>query len=385
METVLLIMAIATLIYLLFIVLEIIIGFNKIKNLTKQSVLQTDQLPSLSIILSALNEEKNIEDALLSLIALDYPDLEIIAVNDRSTDQTAAILERLKQEHPRLRTYTITQLPPGWFGKNHALYFASQKARGEWLLFTDADVIMKKDTLLKTMSYVLEHQLDHLTIYEHHHRSNFWLKILLLGHYVTYSIAMKPWRIRYSWSKKSLGHGAFNLVRRQAYKECGGHHAIPMECLDDLKLGKLLKTNGFNQDTVDGRAYIKREWYTSLKDMIHGWKKNSFAYYEYHILPTVRDMLLAILFYIWPFVAVATFSGPIRWFNTLNIFFTLFTSAYIAKQFRLQIRYAVFYPIAIILMIYTVLNSLLSITLNRGVTWRGTYYSLKDIHRKTPP
>ena len=382
MESVLFIIALATCLYLIFNIFEFIFGFNKIKNLSEQIPIDKNQWPTISIIVSALNEEKDIEKALLTLLRLDYPHLEIIAINDRSTDSTPMILNRLQTEYPRLKVAHIQNLPKGWFGKNHALHVGSQLAQGDWLLFTDADVAMRSDTLLKSISYVMQHQVDHLTIYENHQRNDFWLKILLLGLYIVYSMHKKPWRISYSWSKKSLGHGAFNLVKTTAYQQCGGHAAIAMECLDDLKLGSLLKNNGFQQDTVDGRDFIARDWYTSLPHMINGMKKNSFAYYNYQVLPACRDAFLAWGFYIWPVIASICFSGPLRSLNLVNVGLTLFVSLFVAKQFRLQKRYAIFYPFSVGILLYTVFNSIFSVCKNKGVIWRGTYYSLQAIKGK---
>jgi glycosyltransferase involved in cell wall biosynthesis len=382
MESVLFIIALVTCLYLIFTIFELIFGFHKIKNLSHQVLLDKEKWPTLSIIVSALNEEKDIEKALLTLLHLDYPHLEIIAINDRSTDATPDILNRLQAHYSRLKVTHIHELPEGWFGKNHALHVGSQIAQGEWLLFTDADVAMRSDTLVKSISYVLKHRLDHLTIYENHQRNDFWLKILLLGLYVVYSMHKKPWRISYSWSKRSLGHGAFNLVNSKAYQQCGGHAAIAMECLDDLKLGSLLKNHGFRQDTVDGRDFIEREWYTSLLNMINGMKKNSFAYYNYHVLPACRDAFLAFGFYIWPVIASVWLSGPIRSLNFVNVGLTLFISILVAKQFRLQKRYAIFYPISVGILLYTVFNSVFSVCKNKGVIWRGTYYPLHAIRGK---
>jgi len=382
MESVLFIIALVTCLYLIFTIVEFTFGFNKIKNLSHQKLLNKNQWPTLSIILTALNEEKDIEKALLTLLHLEYPNFEIIAINDRSTDNTPSILNQLQTQYPHLKVTHIKELPPKWFGKNHALHIGSQIAKGEWLLFTDADVAMRHDTLIKSMSYVLQHQLDHLTIYENHQHNYFWLNILLLGLYITYSMSIKPWRISYPWSKKSLGHGAFNLVKNKAYQQCGGHKAIAMECLDDLKLGSLLKNHGFRQDTVNGRDFIEREWYPSLVDMINGLKKNSFAYYNYQILPACRDACLTFIFFIWPFIAAFYYMGSIRSLNGINIGLTFFISIFVAKQFRLQKRYAFFYPMAVSILIYTVFNSIFSVCKNKGVVWRGTYYPLHTIKNK---
>lgn len=385
MEIILTLLAMLTLITLVVTGFEFLIGFHQLKNLHRQSVLTREQLPSISIILSALNEQIDIETALISMLSLDYPKLEVIAVNDRSTDQTPAILNQLAKHYPHLRVHHINELPAGWFGKNHALQVGAELAAGDWLLFTDADVVMKPQTLTKAISYVMEQQLDHLTICEHHLRRTFWLKILLLGHYITYSLAFKPWRIRHAWSKRSLGHGAFNLVNKATYQACGGHAAIAMECLDDLKLGALIKNKGYRQDTVDGRDYVEREWYTSLPDMIEGWKKNTFAYFNYNLSRVIRDSLFAGLFFIWPCIAVFLYSGSLFWLNLANIGLTFIISAYVARQFRLSQCYSLFYPFAIGLLLFSIWNSVLSVYRNQGVIWRGTHYSLRRLREKLPP
>ena len=363
--------------------IEFHIGFRTILNLSKQTVLDENKLPFISIIFSALNEERDIENALKTMLALDYPKFEVIAINDRSTDRTPAILDHYQTQYPdRLRVIHIQSLPQGWLGKNHALHIGAKQAKGDWLLFTDADVIMKKDLLKKAISYMTETNTDHLTIFEHHIRRPFWLKVFYLSHYMTYSLVVKPWRIRYAWSKKSLGHGSFNLVSKKSYVHCGGHQAIAMECLDDLKFGKLLKQHGFQQDTVDGRDFIEREWYKSLPEMIYGLKKNSFAFYEYRLLPTVRDLLFAFIFYIWPLIAIFVCTDTIRMINLFNVALTIYMGVYIAKQYRLEKRFAVFYPISILILLYSILNSVVSIYANKGVNWRGTHYSLDQLRNK---
>jgi glycosyltransferase involved in cell wall biosynthesis len=381
MELLLITVGLLTLSYLVLTLIEIRIGFKNIKNLMDQTVVATTEMPKISIILSALDEEKMIEHAVTSLLKLEYPQLEVITVNDRSTDNTPHILEKLKQKYPNLQVHHIEQLPDGWFGKSHALHFAAERATGDWLLFTDADVFMKPDTLLKTISYALEHKLDHLTIYELHLRKKFWLRISLLGNYIAYVMALKPWRIRYPWSKKSLGHGSFNLIKKSAYEHCGGHRAIALECLDDLRLGQLIKKNGFKQDTANGQDYIEREWYASLTDMIGGMQKNCFAYFNYHLLLTLTMCFLTVIFYLWPLVASIFYTGTIRYINVANVILTAMVSMSVSEQFRLNKWYSVFYPAAIGILFYTMLNSVIATYRNKGVIWRGTHYPLKSLRK----
>ncbi len=379
MEVVLWVMGWVTCIGLVVSIMELLVGYRLIHSLTKQT-LYSGKFPSISIIFSALNEERDIEAALKTLLEIDYPHLEIIAINDRSTDKTKEILERMKANQSRLKVFHLENLPEGWLGKNHALHFASRKAAGEWLLFTDADVFMKPDTLKRAMSYILEKKIDHLTIFEHHIRKNIGLKMLLLGHYITYSLVMKPWRIRFPWSKKSLGHGAFNLVSKKVYDATGGHRKISMECMDDLKLGEIIKKNGFQQDTVDGRDFIEKEWYKSLGDMIEGVKKNSFSYFKYRPIGTLSVILGAFLFFVWPFFGMF-FSGSIGTINGVNVMLMLLMSLFIAKKFRLNPCFALLYPIGICILLYSVFNSLIATYKNKGIIWRGTFYSIKKLKK----
>jgi glycosyltransferase involved in cell wall biosynthesis len=366
-------------IYLVYTLVEFLIGFKSIKNLKEQQILPTAKLPTISIIFSALNEENEIEAAVMSLLHIDYPHVEIIAINDRSNDNTAEILNSLKKRYSQLTVLHIEQLPTGWFGKNHALYYGSQHATSDWLLFTDADVIMKPETLSRAISYAIEHDCQHLTICENHVQSTFWLKILLLAHYLTYSISFKPWRIRYRWSKRSLGHGAFNLVNKITYDSCGSHQAIALECLDDLKLGALIKSQGFKQDTVDGRDFVQRKWYQSLPDMIEGWKKNTFAYFEYKLLPLTCSSIFAVVFLIWAVICIMVFYGLLQWISIVDVCLMLLISTHVCKHFRMPIHYAIFYPLAIIILLYAVWNSVFAIYRQNGVVWRGTHYPLDTL------
>ena len=382
MDVILTIIASLTLIYIFFSLVELIFGFSTIKNLSTQTILPDSKLPSVSIIFSALNEEKDIEAVVTSLLSLEYPDFEVIAINDRSDDNTAAILNALKVKYAQLQVHHLSALPPDWLGKNHALYHGARFAKGEWLLFTDADVLMRKDTLTRAVSYAKERQLHHLTLCELHVKTTFWLRILLLAYYLIYGVVLKPWRIRHDWSNKSLGHGAFNLVQREVYETCGTHQAIALECLDDLKLGALIKDRGYRQDIADGRDLVKRQWYATLPGMIEGWKKNTFAFFNYQLIVFLAAAIFAVVFFLMPVVSVFFTKGTLLLLNGLNVGCMLLAGACICRHFRLPMYYAVFYPVSILLLLYAILNSIVVTYRQGGIVWRGTHYPLSLLRRK---
>ena len=382
MGIILCIIAAMTLVYLLFTNIEMVIGLRLLAKLREQQLVDSTELPSISIIVSALNEEDVIESALTSLLNINYPHLEIIAIDDRSEDKTYAKMMQVKDRYPQLQVYQIKELPDKWFGKNHALNYGAEHANGEWLLFTDADVTMKSDLLNKSMSYILNNKVDHLTIFEHHICAEFNLKTVLFGLYLPYLMFCKPWRIRYAWSKKACGHGAFNLVNKKVYFACGAHKAIAMECLDDVKLGELIKINGYRQETVDGRDYLERGNGILLEELLSGMKKNSSAFRDYKILPIIIDSTLSFLFYIWPIIAVLLCSGPMFWINSLNIVLMIMISLQVTREFRIHPGYSLLYPISISFLLFSMWNSLVTVLLNGGVIWRGTLYPLKMIRSR---
>lgn len=382
-EMALLGLAIFTFVYLLITIFECLIGFKKIQDVLEYPSLPDQKLPTVTIIFSALNEENSLEQSLKSLLALSYPHLEILAVNDRSTDKTASILGKIREQHDNLHVFHIQELPDGWLGKTHALYLASQHAKGDWLLFTDADVIMKDPIISQAVSYAVAKKLDHLTIHENHLPRSFWLRVLLFGSYLAYVVDKKPWRVRYAWSKRYVGHGAFNLINKAFYLKCGGHKAIAMECLDDMKLGLLVKKNRGKQDLAIAKNFVEREWYNSFIDMFNGLKKNAFAHFNYHLPTLLLNLSFGFIIFVWPPVAALFFPGPARWVNLLNFLLSVFLSNLIARKFQLQKRLALFYPLAMMTLLYTVWNSAMTNYKNKGIFWRNTFYSLDDLRRNS--
>jgi glycosyltransferase involved in cell wall biosynthesis len=234
--------------------------------------------PRVSIIVPARNEEAGLPRALASLEALDYPNLEFLFINDHSTDRTGKLLADFAGRHPdSARVITDPPLPPGWMGKNNAVWRAAGEASGEWLLFTDADIVFASDALRRAVAFARERQADIAPALLRLETESFWEKTMLS---TLAAAGLALCMIRQSrdprW-KHAMGVGAFTLVRREAYFAAGGHAAIAGQAVEDVWLARLLKAKGFRYDIADGTALVKVRMYTSLRAIFAGFRKNTYA------------------------------------------------------------------------------------------------------------
>jgi cellulose synthase/poly-beta-1,6-N-acetylglucosamine synthase-like glycosyltransferase len=373
----LLLLATLTMVGLAAACMDFVIGHRRLRRLeTVAPASLASTCPSVSIVAAARNEGRGIQAAVTSLVGLDYPDLEIIVVNDRSTDETGAILVRLACRHARLRIKEVVDLPDGWLGKNHALALGAADATGELLLFTDADVVFEPSTLRRAVTLMEQDRLDHLTAIPDARVTGLALNAFVAAFGVFFSMYARPWKVRDPRSRAHIGVGAFNLIRAHAYRAIGTHRAIAMRPDDDIKLGKLVKKCGFRQDVVSGRDFIVVEWYRSLRELVDGLMKNAFAGLNYSLLAVAGSTFALFIMNVWPFVALVVTDGVTRLLNAVSvlligvIFWT--STRYTGSRFR----YVVAFPAAALLFIYIIWRSALLAVVRGRVTWRGTDYPL---------
>jgi glycosyltransferase involved in cell wall biosynthesis len=235
------------------------------------------------VILAARDEERSVGESVTSLLAQDYPGtLEVIAVNDRSTDRTGGILDELATRYPgRLRVSNVESLPAGWLGKTHALYAGAGEAKGEWLLFTDADVDFSPGCVTRAVRYATENGLDHLTLPPEIVCKSVLLRSFVASFTVVFEMTQRPWRVRDPGTREHVGVGAFNLIRKEAYEQIGTHRAISMRPDDDMKLAKLVKRHGFKQGVAYGVGLIGVEWHQTLPEAVRGLSKSMFPGVDY--------------------------------------------------------------------------------------------------------
>ncbi len=359
--------------------LEATLGMRKMIALDNVPPLQQENVPEVSVIIPACNEAATIEPALKSILAMDYADLEVIAVNDRSIDRTGAILEQIQKQYPDLQIYDISELPEGWIGKNHALQYGAERARGEYLLFTDADIIMEKSSLARAIHHMLENKLDHMSMFFKSIAPGGLLNALILDAGGGLMLLLKPWKAKDPKSKRYMGVGAFNLIKSDVYKAIDGHRTIAMHPIDDVMLGKVIKHSGFLQDCLLGHNFIQVEWYVTVREFISGLMKNTFAFYNYKMTHVLFGVLVVVIINILPLLAFVFTSGITRGLFWAAVMVRVLSFARGFSMTGINPWYSVWALVTSYVYIYIALKAAITTTINRGIIWRGTYYSLDEL------
>jgi cellulose synthase/poly-beta-1,6-N-acetylglucosamine synthase-like glycosyltransferase len=337
--------------------------------------------PTITVIVPARNEEKEIRACLESLLAQDYANIRIIAVNDRSTDTTGAIMDSLSSD--RLQTIHIAELPVGWLGKTHAMATAAASSDSDFLLFTDADMLFRADAIRRTLAHAVASGADHLvlgptTIIRR------WDEPMLLAFFqICGLLAVRAWKVADPDARDSIGIGAFNLIRTRVYRRIGGFEAQPMAIAEDIELGRRVKAAGFAQRFVSGRTLASVYWAEGAAGIVRGMTKNIFSIYRFRIELALGGCVAMTLLCIMPFVAV--------WFRPLTIPAAISIAA-IFLGYRTVSRLtgfstwnALLEPFAAALIILAILRSVAVTVVQGGVTWRGTFYPLAELRKHQTP
>lgn len=358
---------------------EIILGLRRIKRLGDISPLDNEKLPKVSVIVPALNEADAIERALTSVLEMDYDNIEVIVVNDRSTDGTQAVLERMKAAYPTLKTFLIKKLPDGWLGKNHALYKGAQIASGDYLLFTDADIVFEKSALRRAVNHVKKHNLDHLCMFFDFTGAGSLLNAMVLEVAGSLLILLKPWKVRKPNPKWYMGVGAFNMVAADAYKKAGEHKAVAMCPVDDIMLGKLIKKHGFRQDCLIGRGYVSVKWYSSVPELSNGTLKNIFALFDYDLAKVIAATAFQFLVGVLPIIGIFITHGPTRILSISAVVVRIASFMKSAADAGMNPLCGLWAPITPAIGIFNVWRAAITTIANKGICWRGTHYSLANL------
>ncbi|MBI4861895.1 MAG: glycosyltransferase, partial [Candidatus Riflebacteria bacterium] len=332
-------------------------------------------LPFVSIIVPARQEGASVEAALTTLLSLDYPRYEVIAIDDRSTDATGEIMERISASDPRCRVLHVTELPQGWLGKNHANWLGARLARGDLLLFTDGDVHLDPPVLGHAAAAMRQLELDHLVLFPKIPPGGFGESVAMCHFSFLFCAFTKFSMAQYRWLPGAfVGVGAFNLVTRAAYQAIGTHERLRLEVADDLMLGKLVKRAGFRQRALLGMPMVRVKWQQGLMGVVRGLEKNAFAAVHYSVVLAVGGVLLHPLSMIAPIVLAVTGPAQLQFAIIVALTWASYVVSTLANPFPLGVAFC--YPLASLLFAYIFARSTFVTMQNGGVTWRDTFCPL---------
>lgn len=326
-----------------------------------------------SVVLAARNEEDRIERTIRHLLGQRGVEIEILAVDDRSTDRTNEILQRIAAEDSRVRVRRVDSLPNGWLGKCHACHVGASAATGEWILFTDADCWLKPDVLARALRVANRERADHVAL------TPGVAPETLAGQawHLAFLLTIVDWisRVNHDKPKAYLGMGAFNLVRAEVYRACGGYEALRLTVLDDVRLGLLVRRSGKRTRAFIGGDDTECHWGATARSMIKIMEKNYFAALDYRAVPAfvlgLGGPAVCAVAAIGPFTG--TLAGLAAGMALLSL---IWPSALLARRLGWGWGGAVLTPFIFPVLFYSVLNSAWVTLRQGGIRWRETFYPL---------
>lgn len=343
--------------------------------------------PLISMIVPARNEAANVERCVRSLLAQNYPHVEVVAVDDASTDATPAILARIQAGDARLRVVAGTPMRPGWTGKNNALAAGVQEARGAWLLFVDADMVLHPGTLSAAFAAARHGGASMVTLWARQQLESFWERVVqpvIIGFNV---VADPLQRVNDPAHPSATANGQFILVERAAYERIGGHSAVRDEVLEDQVLAQHFKRAGERMLMLDGTRMLSTRMYTSLREIWEGWSKNNFLSFNRNLLIMLGAAVAVYLVAVNPFVMLMATLIALKFnhhltdpliINLCSIALLMWTRWRVRSFCGTALRDYLLHGVGAAIFIGIFFNSAFRYITGHGVTWKGRSYSDVD-------
>jgi len=334
-------------------------------------------LARVSIIVAARDEAGRIEETVRRLAAQRGVDTEVIAVDDRSTDGTGAILDALAQKRPNVRAEHVDARPDGWLGKCHACQVGAAHAGGDWLLFTDADTWMEPDVVARAIHETEQRGAAHLCLIPHFHKATFIGKGALMA--FALALVKMAHRVNHDAAFGYIGIGAFNLIRRDVYNAIGGHEALRFEVVDDVKLGYLVRTAGLRSRCLHAGRDVEVEYAVDARSLLRLLSKNQFAVLHYRW--GLALLALALHLALWSIgatgIPIGVVTGSIGAWAAGLAWLTIAIPAGIhARRHGWSAAVGILAPPMMLLGAASLVNSMIRTGVQGGVRWRETFYPL---------
>ena len=338
--------------------------------------------PAVSVLLPARNEEKRIlSDCINSLLDQDYRNLEIIAVNDRSTDGTAEILNDLQSKHRRLQIVRGAELPAGWLGKPFALQQGLSKARGEWVLTTDADIIFDSDTVSTALRFAVENRLDALCLIPFVECETFWERVFIPTFNWFRMLRMPPSQVNNQQKSNTMGIGNFFLIKKTALDKINAFNIVRGDVAEDLRLAQKLKQSNFRIETHNAPDLLKTRMYAGVQEIWHGFTKNFFAGADFSLVSAVSGVGSILLLGVVPFASLVAVGASLIFDRQNSLSWLLpplvliyilqvWLFAMLCREYKQPRWYALFAAFGLTLFAAILTNSTIKVLSGSGVVWK---------------
>lgn len=347
--------------------------------------------PLISICVPARNEERNIRACVERLLAQNYPNFEVVVLDDRSTDGTPGILATMAAHDSRLHPISGSDLPAGWAGKPHALFQASAAARGEWLCFVDADTFLSPSTLSSCYTKALETRADMFTIMTFQILGSFWEKVVMPLVMTALSVGFSPRKVNDPNRRDAIANGQFILIRRPVYDVIGGHESVKDQIVEDKAISEQVKWNGYRLIVANGYGVAQTRMYTSLPEMWEGWTKNIYLGLRDQtgllllgVFGALVALIAALFLPIWPLLGIKWLVNGGGWMAAAVILeslifwaYLIFTRGRVAQAMRISAWYAFSTPLGAAVFAAMMITSAVRVITGKGVTWKGRTYAPK--------
>jgi chlorobactene glucosyltransferase len=366
----------------LFVLLIICMWNLYILRRKKYTPIPDSVLPFISVLVPARNEEHNIGTVLSSLLKQDYPQYEVIVLNDSSEDKTGELINELSKEYPGLKVINGKPLITGWTGKCYACKQLYEASKGEYLLFTDADTIHNPNSLRDSITMAINRNADMLTLFPRMIMHSFPEKLLMPMLWFTIMLLLPFYFVdKKGFANFSIGIGPFMLFRQKAYEQIGGHESVKDAIVEDVWLARKIKENGLRLIARDGLDMFSVRMYRSFKEIWNGFSKNIFAGFEFSSPLLFGINFLYILMFFLPFLL---FFIELSLYNGLNYIVILtgiqisiiyLSRMLISSKFKLGIISSFLHPFGAILVPVIAFNSWRWISAGKGARWKGRTYN----------
>jgi chlorobactene glucosyltransferase len=354
-------------------------GSNEYVLRRDEAPLPDENLPRLSVLVAAKDEEPNIVRCIEGLLAQDYPDFEVIAINDRSNDRTGEILDDLAARDARLRVVHIQSLPEGWFGKNHAMHNGVQRAGGQWLCFTDADCTYESPHLLRSAArFALRESADFVSVLPRLETHSLWERIVQPAAGAVMLYWFPPHAVNDPKARPAYANGAFMLMPRASYERLGGHEPVKATLNEDMHLARRCKQIGLRLRVIRGERLYHVRMYTGFRQIWNGWSR-----IFYGCLGTFPRLLGSVLmlsfFSLAPYVTLvlSPLSSHSLWPASAGAFAVIGQQSVLIRYYHISgsgWRWALTYPLGALLVLGMTLNAIRRLGRGTVTVWRGTTY-----------